>query len=259
MSKNYTALSIENLTVHYGSTLALFDITCSIPIQKITAIVGPNGAGKSTLIKAILGIEKKAHGTIDLLGAPFHKHQKKVAYVPQRQSIDWQFPITAFEVVMMGGFNRYGWLKRPCAAEREKGEALMKKFGLSDLKNRPIHALSGGQQQRLFLARALMQEAEIYFFDEPFIGVDLGTEKLLIETFQDLKAMGKSLFVVHHDLSTLHEYFDWAILINKRLIACGSLESVLTKDNLKAAYGIQASYFEEILHRSLKQKQGLLP
>lgn len=258
MTKNYTALEIENLTVHYASNLALFDVSLSVPTQKITAVIGPNGAGKSTLIKAVLGITKKAHGKIEMLGKSSHKALDLVAYVPQRQAIDWTFPITVIEVVMMGGFSRYGFFKRANQLEKEKGLALLKKFGLYDLKNRQISELSGGQQQRLFLARSFMQEAEIYFFDEPFVGVDLATEKMLIESFKELRDQGKSLFVVHHDLSTIHEYFDWVILLKQRLIACGNTQSVLSKENLKAAYGIQASYFDEILSRSLKQKQGLL-
>jgi manganese/zinc/iron transport system ATP- binding protein len=258
MTKNYTALQIDNLTVHYASNLALFDVSLTVPTQKITAVIGPNGAGKSTLIKAVLGITKKAHGKIEILGRPFHKVSNQIAYVPQRQVIDWTFPITVLEVVMMGGFRRYNFFKRPSTYEKEKAYALLKKFGLEELKNRQISELSGGQQQRLFLARSLMQEAEIYFFDEPFVGVDLATEKMLIETFKELKEKGKSLFIVHHDLSTIHEYFDWVILLKQRLIACGNNQSVLTKENLKAAYGIQASYFDEILSRSLKQKQGLL-
>ena len=258
MNKSFQALSVENLTVHYASNLALFDVSFSIPIQKIVGIIGPNGAGKSTLIKAVLGITPKAHGKIHILEKPVKKNSHLIAYIPQRQSIDWNFPITVLEVVFMGGFYRFGFFKRPNQREKDKAIELLKKFGLDHLQKRQISELSGGQQQRLFLARAMMQEATIYFFDEPFVGVDLATEKMLIETFKELRQEGKTIFVVHHDLSTIHEYFDWVILLKQRLVACGNVKEVLTQENLKSAYGIQSSYFEEILNRSLKQKQGLL-
>jgi manganese/zinc/iron transport system ATP- binding protein len=258
MSKIYQALTVENLTVHYSSSLALFDVSFSIPSQKIVGIIGPNGAGKSTLIKAILGITPKVHGTIQIFNRPFEQMSSSVAYIPQRQSIDWNFPITVLEVVLMGGFARYGFFKRPSKQEREKALLLLEQFGLKELAKRQISELSGGQQQRLFLARAMMQDATIYFFDEPFVGVDLATEKMLIQTFKDLKKLGKTIFIVHHDLSTIQEYFDWLILLKQRLVACGNTEVVLTKENLKAAYGLQATYFEEILTRAVKQKQGLV-
>ncbi len=258
MNKSFQALSIENLTVNYASNLALFDISFSVPIQKIVGIIGPNGAGKSTLIKAVLGITPKSHGKIYILDQPVSKNAHLIAYIPQRQSIDWNFPITVLEVVLMGGFHRYGFFKRPNNEEKQKAFQLLKKFGLDRLQKRQISELSGGQQQRLFLARAMMQEATIYFFDEPFVGVDLATEKMLIQTFKELRNQGKTIFVVHHDLSTIHEYFDWVILLKQRLVACGSVQEVLNHENLKSAYGIQASYFEEILNRSLRQKQGLI-
>lgn len=258
MKKNCDALTVENLTVHYAENLALFDISFSVPKKKIIGIIGPNGAGKSTLIKAVLGITPKIHGKIEILGSNPQKMLKKVAYIPQRQTIDWNFPITVLEVVMMGGFHRYGLLKRPCNTEKVKGIELLKKFGLELLQARQISELSGGQQQRLFLARAMMQEAEIYFFDEPFVGIDLATEKMLIDTFKELRDLGKTIFVVHHDLTTIHEYFDWIVLLKQRLVSYGSVQSALTPEHLKSAYGIQASYFEEILNRSLKQKQGLI-
>lgn len=258
MNKNYLALSVENLTVHYASNLALFDVSLSVPSQKIVGIIGPNGAGKSTLIKSILGVTPKVHGKIEIFGKSVDEMSKEIAYIPQRQSIDWTFPITVMEVVLMGGFSRFGFFKRPSQEEKNKALNLLNKFGLQHLQKRQISELSGGQQQRLFLARALMQEANIYFFDEPFVGVDLTTEKMLVETFKTLKKEGKTIFIVHHDLSTIHEYFDWIILLKQRLVACGCIDTALTKENLNAAYGLQATYFEEILNRSLKQKQGLV-
>ena len=257
MSKNFEALSIENLTVQYASNLALFDISLSIPEKKIIGIIGPNGAGKSTLIKAILEITPKLHGQVKILGSNLSQVTSQIAYIPQRQTIDWTFPITVIDVVLMGGYSRYNFFKRPSIKEKEKATELLKKFGLLDFQSRQISQLSGGQQQRLFLARAMMQEATVYFFDEPFVGIDLLTEKMIVETFKDLQKKGKTIFVVHHDLSTIHEYFDWLILLKQRLVACGNIQSVLTKEHLQAAYGSQSSYFEEILNRSVKQKKGL--
>ena len=216
MHKIYQSLEVENLTVHYANNLALFDVTFSVPTQKIIGIIGPNGAGKSTLIKAILGLTSKIHGTIKINGIPVEKTTKSLAYIPQRQSIDWSFPITVLEVVLMGGFSRYNFFKIPSKEEKAKAKELLKKFGLFEFQKRQINELSGGQQQRLFLARAMMQDAKIYFFDEPFVGVDLSTEKMIIETFKGLQKEGKTIFVVHHDLNTVHDYFDWIILLKQR-------------------------------------------
>ncbi len=254
----FEALLIENLTVHYALNLALFDVSLSVPTQKIVGIVGPNGAGKSTLIKAILGITPKIHGKVLVLGKPLNETLPQIAYIPQRQTIDWNFPISVKEVVLMGGFARYKWLKRPSSVEKNQAKELIKKFGLEPFENRQISELSGGQQQRLFLARAFMQEAQIYFFDEPFVGVDLSTEKMLVETFKELKKEGKTIFIVHHDLTTLKEYFDWLILLNKRLVFCGDIQEALKTEHLKAAYGSQSAYFDEILERSFKQQKGHL-
>jgi manganese/zinc/iron transport system ATP- binding protein len=258
MKDPYRALKVSNLTVHYASLLALWDISLEVPKQKLICIIGPNGAGKSTFMKALLGIVPKVSGSSEFFDQPIGKVRQKIAYVPQRISIDWQFPITAIEVVLMGGYHRYGLLKNPKKCDVEEAKLLMQKFGILDLASRQISELSGGQQQRLFLARALMQRAEIYFFDEPFAGVDLLTEKMMMDAFKELKNQGKTIFVIHHDLNTVQEYFDWVILLKQRLVANGPTNQVFNAEHLSVAYGGRSAYLDEILERSLKQQQGLI-
>jgi manganese/zinc/iron transport system ATP- binding protein len=258
MKDLYRALKVSNLTVHYASLLALWDISLEVPKQKLVCIIGPNGAGKSTFMKALLGIVPTVSGSSEFFDQSIGKVRQKIAYVPQRISIDWQFPITAIEVVLMGGYHRYGLFKNPKKSDVEEAKLLMQKFGILDLASRQISELSGGQQQRLFLARALMQRAEIYFFDEPFAGVDLLTEKMMMEAFKELKNQGKTIFVVHHDLNTVQEYFDWVILLKQRLVANGPTNQVFNAEHLSVAYGGRSAYLDEILERSVKQQQGLI-
>jgi manganese/zinc/iron transport system ATP- binding protein len=204
---------------------------------RLVGIVGPNGAGKSTLIKAILGLVPLASGTISIFGQPFEQQRKLVGYVPQRESVDWDFPVSALDAVLMGTYGRLGWFRRPGAAEREWARACLEKVGLADLAGRQIGQLSGGQQQRVFLARALAQRAEIYFMDEPMAGVDAATERVIFQLLRELREQGKTVFVVHHDLRTVPEYFDHVVLLNLRLVASGPTEAVFTHDKLQAAYG----------------------
>lgn len=206
------------------------------------AIVGPNGAGKTTLIKSILGLLKPAAGKVEIFGKPLSKVRKRVGYVPQRSSVDWDFPTTALDVVIMGMYGLLGWFRRP--GKREKNEAMkaLEKVGMADFYDRQINQLSGGQQQRVFLARALVQQSDIYFMDEPFVGVDATTEKAIVNILKELRKQGKTVVVVHHDLQTLKEYFDWAFLINVRQIALGPVEEVMTDENLKLAYGGRTAF-----------------
>lgn len=231
------AVVVHDLTVAYHRRPVLWDIELAIPQHQLTAIVGPNGAGKSTLIKAILGLVPRASGDVRILGESYKKRRRMVGYVPQRETVDWDFPVTALDVVTMGRYGRLGWFRRPGRADREAAMDALRKVGMEELAARQISQLSGGQQQRVFLARALVQDATIYFMDEPFVGVDAATEHAIITTMRELKATQKTVIVVHHTLQTVRDYFDWVVLLNTRVIADGPVESTFTPDNLKQTYG----------------------
>jgi manganese/zinc/iron transport system ATP- binding protein len=235
------ALHIEDLTVSYESKPVLWDIDLNIPPGVLAAIVGPNGAGKSTLIKAALGLVKPAAGHIYIHGRSYREQRRRVGYVPQRSSVDWDFPTTALDVVTMGLYGQLGWLRRPSRKTLEQARGALEQVGMADYADRQISQLSGGQQQRVFLARALVQEAEVYFLDEPMAGVDATTERIIVGILQKLRDQGKTLVVVHHDLQTVTEYFDWMLILNVRAIAQGPVREVYTADNLKAAYGGQVA------------------
>jgi manganese/zinc/iron transport system ATP- binding protein len=237
MINNYPPVAIKDLTVAYREKPVLWDVDLTIPAGKLAAIIGPNGAGKSTLIKAVLGIIPTAAGTIEIFGKPYAENRKLVGYVPQRTSADWDFPTNALDVVMMGTYGSLGWIKRPGKAQHELAMDCLEKVGMTDYANRQISQLSGGQQQRVFLARALAQRAELYFMDEPFVGVDALTEKAIVTLLQELRNQGKTVICVHHDLDSAPDYFDWVALLNVRLIAAGPFREVFTMENLKATYG----------------------
>jgi manganese/zinc/iron transport system ATP- binding protein len=203
------------------------------------AIVGPNGAGKSTLIKSVLNIVQPIAGSVLLLGKPYSEVRVKVGYVPQKGSVDWDFPTTVEDVVLMGTYGKLGWIRRPGKAEHKLAHEAIEKTGLSDFKNRQISMLSGGQQQRVFLARALVQQAQIYFLDEPFQGVDVTTEKTIMNILKSLKKQGKTIIVVHHDLQTVAEYFDHVTLLNVRVIANSPVETTFNDKNLELTYGVK--------------------
>lgn len=230
-------LEVRDLTVAYREKPVLWDVDLSIAPQQLCAIVGPNGAGKSTLLKAALGLLPKASGTVRFFGQPLEAVRRKVGYVPQRTSVDWDFPTQALDVVLMGLYGQLGWLKRPGKAERERAMDCLQQVGMTAFANRQISQLSGGQQQRVFLARALAQDSDIYFMDEPFAGVDATTEQAILETLRELRQRGKSVVVVHHDLDTVREYFDHVSILNVSLIASGPVNQTFTLENLKAAYG----------------------
>ncbi|MCS7460253.1 metal ABC transporter ATP-binding protein [Paenibacillus doosanensis] len=230
-------LSIRNLTVAYQKKPVLRDISLDIPEGNLIGIVGPNGAGKSTLIKAALGLIPRVAGEVALYGKPYREQRKLVGYVPQRESVDWDFPTSALDVVMMGRYGHLGWFRRPGLTERELAMECLEKVGMADFAGRQISQLSGGQQQRIFLARALAQDAKLYFMDEPFVGVDAATEKAIITLLNELKKQGKTVLVVHHDLATVKEYFDWVILLNVRLMAIGPTGLVFTRELLQQTYG----------------------
>jgi manganese/zinc/iron transport system ATP- binding protein len=237
MTEQNPPLSIEGMTVAYQKKPVLRDITLEIPEGKLIGIVGPNGAGKSTLIKAALGLIPRVTGEVSIYGRPYKEQRHLIGYVPQRESVDWDFPTSALDVVMMGRYGHLGWFKRPGAKERQLAMECLDKVGMADFADRQISQLSGGQQQRIFLARALAQDAKLYFMDEPFVGVDAATEKAIITLLGELKKQGKTVLVVHHDLATVKEYFDWVILLNVQLMAIGPTEEVFTRENLQTTYG----------------------
>jgi manganese/zinc/iron transport system ATP- binding protein len=246
-------LEIESLFVNYGKTAVLWDITFSIPKGIMLAIVGPNGAGKSTLLKTTLGLVRPLSGKVDFFGEPLESVRSKIAYVPQRGSVDWDFPITALEVVLMGRFGRLTLRK----ADREAARQALDLVGMSAYADRQIGELSGGQQQRLFIARAIVQNPELYLLDEPFAGIDTTTEKEIIALLKKLRDQGKTIVVVHHDLQTVSEYFEWTLLLNTRLIACGPIATTFTKENLCQTYGKTVPLFKEAANLSAQHLSGL--
>jgi manganese/zinc/iron transport system ATP- binding protein len=242
MDIQQNAIEVEDLTVAYQDQPVLWDIDLQVPEGALMAIVGPNGAGKSTLIKTILGLMQPAAGQVRIYGKPYAEQRKLVGYVPQRGSVDWDFPTSVLDVVMMGRYGRLGWFKRPGAGEREMALEALGKVGMVDYAHRQISQLSGGQQQRTFLARALVQDAQIYFMDEPFQGVDATTEKAIIAILKELSAADKTVVVVHHDLQTVQEYFDHVLLLNVRRIAAGRVKEVFTQENLRRTYGGRVAF-----------------
>lgn len=233
------ALEVSGLTIAYNENPVLWDVDISVPTGTLMGIVGPNGAGKSTLIKAILGIIKPVTGNISIFDQPYILNRKRVAYVPQRGSVDWDFPTTVLDVVTMGLYGELGWIKRPGKKERDIALDALRKLGMEGNQDRQISQLSGGQQQRTFLARALVQKANLYLMDEPFQGVDALTERAIVKLLTELKEQGKTLVVVHHDLQTVTDYFDWLMLLNVKCIAAGPQFQVFTEENLKKTYGNQ--------------------
>ncbi|AMB93766.1 metal ABC transporter ATP-binding protein [Aerococcus sanguinicola] len=228
-------ISVNHLTMAYHEKPVLWDVNLDIMENSITAIIGPNGAGKSTLIKGILDLEKTLSGQVKIMGQDFKDVHKKIAYIPQTSSVNWDFPTTVEDVVLMGRYVHLGWLKRPSQADRKKADQALAMIGLSDYKKRQISQLSGGQRQRVFIARAIAQDADIYFMDEPLAGVDKRTEKIIIDFLRDAQSQGKTSIVVHHDLNTIRDYFDHLVILNKKVIAQGPVDSSFTAENLVKA------------------------
>ena len=254
MSTPEIALEIHDVTVAYHRRPVLWDIDLSIPEGKLVGIVGPNGAGKTTLIKAALGLVPLASGMVEIYGKSYQDQRHLVGYVPQRESVDWDFPVTVRDVVLMGTYGRLGWFRRPGQTEREIAQRCLEEVDIASLADRQIRQLSGGQQQRVFLARALAQQAKIYFLDEPFAGVDAATESAIVKLLQSLRSAGKTVLVVHHDLETVRDYFDYVILLNMRLVACGDIESTFTTENLQMTYGGRLTLLDEAAEAMRKQE-----
>ncbi len=240
--KSDLALRVTDLTLAYGDKPVLWDIDLEVPKGVLMAIVGPNGAGKTTLIKAILGLLKPAAGQVLVFNQPYKTQRKRVGYVPQRGSVDWDFPTSVLDVVTMGRYGSLGWFNRPKSRDFQTALDALGRVGMQPFADRQISQLSGGQQQRVFLARALVQDADLYLMDEPFQGVDATTERAIIALLQELRAAGKTVIAVHHDLQTVPEYFDWTMLLNVRRIASGPVAEVFTEENLRQTYGGRVAF-----------------
>ncbi len=238
-------LAIHDLTVAYHRKPVLWDIELNIPEGKLVGVVGPNGAGKSTLLKACLDLVPLTSGWAHIYGKPYRKNRHRVAYVPQRESVDWDFPVNSLDVVAMGAYRRLGWFRRVSKAETERAMDALEQVGIGHLALRQISQLSGGQQQRVFLARALMQDADLYLMDEPFAAVDAATEEAIVELLRKLSDRGKTCLVVHHDLATVTTYFDWLVLINMRVVADGPAAETFTRENLQKTYGGKLNLLEK--------------
>lgn len=228
---------VHDVTVAYHRKPVLWNVDLVLDEPRLVGVLGPNGAGKSTLLKAILGLVPLASGAIEIAGRPLAKQRRLIGYVPQRESVDWEFPVSVLDVVLMGTYGRLGWFRRPGLTEKNVAMASLERVGMAELAHQQIGQLSGGQQQRTFLARALAQDATIYFMDEPMAGVDAATERVIFSLLQELRDQGKLVVVVHHDLRTVPTYFDDVVLLHRRLIAHGPVSSTFTPENLRKCYG----------------------
>lgn len=248
------AIEVHDLTVSYQHRPVLWDIDFVIPEGAICGIVGPNGAGKSTLMKAMMGLVSVSSGSVKIYDEAVGAKRAMVAYVPQRGEVDWDFPVSVLDVVLMGRYGRLAWFGRPNRDDVSVAHESLEKVGMLEFKNRQISKLSGGQQQRVFIARALAQQAKVYLMDEPFAGVDAATEAAIAKLFSELKSNGKTVVCVHHDLNTVPQYFDWLILLNLRLVACGAMNEVFTNENLNVTYGGRLGLLVQVTEALRKQE-----
>lgn len=239
-------LSVRDVTVAYHRKPVLWNLSLDIPARSLVGLVGPNGAGKSTLLKTVVDMVPRISGEVQVFGQRYAKTRCRVAYVPQRETVDWDFPATALDVVQMGTYGQLGWFRRAGHAERQRSLEALQQMEIEHLATRQISQLSGGQQQRTFLARALVQRADLYLMDEPFAAVDASTERAIVALMRALQAQGKTILVVHHDLHTVPSYFDYLVLLNTRLVAAGPTSEVFTEDNLQKTYGGKLTLLEEV-------------
>lgn len=239
-------LAVHDLTVAYHRKPVLWDVELNIPDGSLTGIVGPNGAGKSTLLKACLDLIPKTSGEALIYGKPYAEQRNLIAYVPQRESVDWDFPVSALDVVAMGTYQKLGWFRRVGSKEKKQAMRALEQVGIDHLAQRQISQLSGGQQQRVFLARALVQDARIYFMDEPFAAVDAATEQAIVEVLRELQDSGKTILCVHHDLATVSRYFDHLVLLNMRVVASGPTAETFTRENLQKTYGGKLNLLDDV-------------
>ena len=251
------AIQVIQLTVNYGECCSLFDVSFDVEKGRIVGIIGPNGAGKSTLLKSLVNLVKSLSGDVTFFDRPLNETRRRVAYVPQRGQIDWDFSITAFDVALMGRYHELGLLKWARRADKLATLEMLDKLGMLSFKDRQISALSGGQQQRLFIARAFLQNADIYLLDEPFTGIDHATEALIIEILKKERDLGKTIVMVHHDLSSVETYFDDVVLLNTSLVASGPVKHTFTPQMLSQTYGRDASLFTEAVKLSQEKASGI--
>lgn len=249
-------LSIRDVTVAYERKPVLWNISLDIDPGSLVGLVGPNGAGKSTLLKAVVDMVPRISGEVQVFGQPYRACRNRVAYVPQRESVDWDFPATALDVVLMGTYGSLGWFRRVGTKQRDAAMLALQKMDVEHLAQRQISQLSGGQQQRTFLARALVQHADLYLMDEPFAAVDASTERAIVALMRELQSQGKTIIVVHHDLHTVPEYFDHLILLNMRLVAAGPTETVFNESNLQKTYGGKLTLLEEVGEAMRRRERG---
>jgi len=249
-------IDIHDVTVAYDKRPVLWDVDCQLPAAKLVAIIGPNGAGKTTLLKAIMGLVPLASGDVRIYGEPVHRVRDRIAYVPQRETVDWTFPVTVLDVVLMGRYGRLPLFRRPGRLDHDIAMQALERVGLQDYTKRQISQLSGGQQQRVFLARALAQQPDLYLMDEPFAGVDIATEEKIIQLLQQLRDEGKTVLLVHHDLQTVQSRFDWVVMINMRKIAAGPTEEVFTSENLNKTFGAQLNILSKVA--DLSKQTGII-
>lgn len=252
-----TPLSVYDVTVAYHRKPVLWDVGFDIPRGALVGVVGPNGAGKSTLLKAVMDLIPRASGRISVFGSTYRQSRNRVGYVPQRESVDWDFPVSALDVVAMGLYGKIGWCLPVRKRHRQAAAEALGRVGIADLANRQISQLSGGQQQRTFLARALVQDADLYLMDEPFAAVDAATERAIVAILRTLKETGKTAVVIHHDLQTVAEYFDYVILLNMRVVAHGPVEQVFTPENLHKTYGGRLTLLEEVSEAMRRRERSL--
>ncbi len=246
-------LSVHDMTVAYHRKPVLWDVDFDAPAGSLIGMIGPNGAGKSTLLKAALDLIPKASGRVMVFGKPYRQQRHLVGYVPQRESVDWDFPVNALDVVAMGLYRRIGWCRMVSRRHKQSAMQALEQVGMADFAKRQISQLSGGQQQRVFLARALVQDASLYLMDEPFAGVDASTETAIVNILQTLRTAGKTVLVVHHDLHTVRDYFDQVILLNMRIVAHGPTDEIFTPDNLKKTYGGRLTLLDRAAHAIARQ------
>ena len=274
-------LSVDDLTVAYDRKPVIWDVAFDLPpvggrdqgaprdsgapnsllpddaSGSLVGVVGPNGAGKSTLLKAIMNLVPRASGRVRVFGCPYDEARRRVGYVPQRESVDWDFPVDALDVVAMGLYSRIGWFRPVRKKHRDAAMAALEKVGIASLAKRQISQLSGGQQQRTFLARALVQDADLYLMDEPFAAVDASTERAIVDILRELKRRGKTAVVIHHDLQTVPEYFDHVVLLNMRVVAHGPVSDVFTQENLQKTYGGRLTLLDEVTEAMRRRERSL--
>lgn len=250
-------LSVHDLTVAYHRKPVIWDVAFDTKPGQLIGVVGPNGAGKSTLLKAILDLVPTASGRVRVFGEEYHDARDRVGYVPQRESVDWDFPIDALDVVTMGLYRKIGWCRPVGRKHRDLAMEALDRVGIADLAGRQISQLSGGQQQRTFLARALVQDADLYFMDEPFAAVDASTEAAIVELLRGMRADGKTALVVHHDLQTVPDYFDSVLLLNMRVVAHGPVDEVFTQENLQKTYGGRLTLLDEATEAMRRRERAL--